>query len=82
MWCPTQIFVNGEKHEFPLPEAPFVTKFPNGQGMTYEVKSETVSFKVFISLHYLDATTVIVDPADFPLTYTGEVFPNEVLLQG
>ena len=39
MWCPTQMIVNGEKHDFPLPTAPLETNFPNGQGMIYEVKS-------------------------------------------
>uniref|UniRef100_A0A5F5PM74 Dihydrodiol dehydrogenase n=1 Tax=Equus caballus TaxID=9796 RepID=A0A5F5PM74_HORSE len=36
-WCPTELVVNGEHKEFPLPPAPGKEfNFTNGAGMTYE----------------------------------------------
>ncbi|KAM9633395.1 trans-1,2-dihydrobenzene-1,2-diol dehydrogenase [Trichechus inunguis] len=35
-WCPTELVVNEEHKEFPLPPVPCKFNFPNGAGMTYE----------------------------------------------
>ncbi|XP_049756663.1 trans-1,2-dihydrobenzene-1,2-diol dehydrogenase [Elephas maximus indicus] len=37
-WCPTELVVNGEHKEFPLPPIPNKCNFTNGAGMTYEAK--------------------------------------------
>ncbi|KAM4825382.1 trans-1,2-dihydrobenzene-1,2-diol dehydrogenase [Thomomys bottae] len=38
-WCPTELVVNGERQEFPLPQvSKKAYNFPDGEGMTYEAK--------------------------------------------
>ena len=53
MWCPTQIIVNGENHDFPLPTAPLETNYPNSQGMTYEIQSVRECLLKGYVVHYL-----------------------------
>ena len=39
MWCPTEIIINGEKHEYPVPSGkrPFI--HINCSGFVYEIKA-------------------------------------------
>ncbi|XP_059161971.1 trans-1,2-dihydrobenzene-1,2-diol dehydrogenase-like isoform X2 [Physella acuta] len=40
LWCPTQVYINGKKHEFQLPEVKDKEKFnfTNCEGFTYEIQ--------------------------------------------